>query len=356
MTTARILLVEDDPLSQELIAALLRSRGHDVDVADDGFGALRLAQEGAYDLVFVDYHLPEMDGYALARLMRSLTEGSSGGLTMVAITADQNGLAARRGVDSLFDRVLTKPIEPDELFALVDELLGQESRLESLDAFLAIPKGHHGRKAGQMLWRVRGLGATPSAMVFPEPAQSEREGLEHCFRLTDGDDADCLILLRHAGLARLEALRAQGGAYLRPLFVLDPSLAPMADVYFNAGDGESWSAAVTAIMNFGARRRRLTPEIAGTADFDARLAAYLFVARRSIALCRATDGEMTVPYTAGFSSTAVIEAIKRLAARGLISAKLETTTKDAERRLVLELTPKGICFVSDDHTNARIAG
>lgn len=347
MTIARILLVEDDPISREILAALLTSRGHEVDAIDDGFGALRLAQEKSYDLVFVDYHLPEMDGYALARLLRSLTEKSKCTLKMVAITADRFGLAARRGVDSIFDRVLTKPIEPETLFSFVDEFLGEESRLDELEAFLAAPAAADDpRMAGQMLWRVRGLGVLPTAAVFPPPTSAERASLEHCFRLVDDENADCLILLRPAGLAGVEAVRAHGDSYLQPLFVLDPNLAPIADVRFNVGDGESWSTAAAAITDFAARAKTLQAGIAASDDFDTRLAAYLFVADRTLDLWRGASGRTTVPYTAGFSVEALIEGIKRLAARGLVAAKLDVSTTGEERRLVVSLTPKGCTFVA----------
>ena len=349
MTIARILLVEDDPVSRELIAALLASRGHEVDAVDDGFGALRLAQEKSYDLVFVDYHLPEMDGYALARLMRSLNDTSSGALKMVAITADRFGLAARRGVDSIFDRVLTKPIEPETLFAFVDEFLGEESALDELEAFLATPPATEDpRMAGQMLWRVRGLGALPAAAVFPRPTSAERVSLEHCFRLVDDETADCLILLRPAGLAAIEALRAKGRPCLQPLFVLDPKLADLADVRFNVGDGDSWSAVADTLTRFAARAKSLNAGIAASNDFETRLAAYIYVSDRPLALCRDAAGQTTVPYTAGFSVAASIEAIKRLAARGLVSAKLDATATADERRLVVGLTPKGMAFVAAD--------
>ena len=348
MTIARILLVEDDPVSRELIAALLASRGHEVDSVDDGFGALRLAQEKPYDLVFVDYHLPEMDGYALARLMRSLSETSNGSLKMVAITADRFGLAARRGVDSIFDRVLTKPIEPDDLFAFVDEMLGEESRLDELEAFLAGSDTiDQTRKAGLMLWRTRGLNTLPAAAVFPPPTPAERASLEHCFRLVEGDAADCVILLRQGGLAGVETLRARGQSYLQPLFVLDPNLAPIADVRFNVGDGQSWSATATAISTFAARAESLNPGIATSDDFDIRLAAYLYVADRTLTLTRDPLGRTTVSYTAGFAVAALIEAIKRLAARGLVSAKLDNAASGDERRLAVSLTTKGLALVSE---------
>lgn len=69
----RLLVVEDDPGFQDLVRALCEGRGDSVDVAADGFLGLRLLSERRHDVVMIDYHLPEMDGYALARLMREVS-------------------------------------------------------------------------------------------------------------------------------------------------------------------------------------------------------------------------------------------------------------------------------------------
>jgi CheY-like chemotaxis protein len=346
MTIARILLVEDDPVSQELIAALLESRGHTVDACSDGFGALRLAQEQPYDLAFVDYHLPEMDGYALARLMRTLSDNSDARLRMVAITADRFGLAARREVDTIFDRVLTKPIEPDALFAFVDEILDERSHLDELEAFLAETKAEEATASvGERLWRGRGLNRLPLAVAFPPPTSAERAHLEHCFQLVEGDAAECIILLRQAGLGGVELLRANGKTFLQPLIVLDPELAPLADVSFHVGDGESWAATAATLSTFAARSATVDPRVKASGDFETRLAAYLYVASRSLTLCRDPDGRTNVAYTAGFAVPPMIEAIKRLAARGFVSAQLDHSAEGDERRLIVALTANGREFV-----------
>ena len=345
--SAHILLVEDDPVSRDLLAALLVSRGHAVDTAEDGFNALRLAQETAYDLVFIDYHLPEMDGYALARLIRSLSEKAERKLRMVAITADRFGLAARRGADTIFDHMLAKPIEPDALFAFVATLLDSlDPPLDDLETFLAGPSGGDAQSAAQVLWRVRGIGTLPKVAVFPAPSPSERASLEYCFRLVDPDRADCLMLLSEAGRPGLERARATGAAYLQPLLTIDPTLAPLADVHFQVGDGESWSTAAAALTSFPARREELEEHAIASKDFDTRLLAYLTIADRGLVLRRDELGRTSVPYTAGFAGAALIEAVRRLAARGLVVARPGATAEDGRRELSVVVTAKGTALVS----------
>ena len=343
---ARILLVEDDPISRDVISSLLRTRGYEVDEAADGFGALRCAQDVAYDLVFIDYHLPEMDGYALARMMRTLGEKTNTNLNMVAITADSFGLAARRGADCVFDRILSKPIEPDALFAFCQEFLQGPDASVDLDSFLAEPQAEDARGAASVLWRVRGLPERPAAAIFPIPTAEEREGLEFCFRIVPAPQADCLVLLRQAGLAEVEAVRAKGTVYLQPLLVLDAGHAAVGDALFTVGDGESWSAAAAAITGFRERRAALQPEAATASSFDTRLIAYLHIADKPLRLCRDSLGRTGVPYTAGFSADDVLAAVKRLAASGLVVARPGDGGEGGVRELLVTLTAKGAASVA----------
>ena len=340
---ARILLVEDDPVSRDLIAALLASRGHAVDTAEDGFNALRLAQETPYDLVFIDYHLPEMDGYALARLIRSLSEKAERALKMVAITADRFGLAARRGADTIFDHMLAKPIEPDALFAFVEKLVGEIETTQggALDEFFDGPTTNDAQSAAHVLWRVRGIGSLPRAAIFPTPTAAERASLDYCFQVVPPQSAECLVLLRQDGLADVERVRADGAAYLQPLFTIDPALASVADINFQVGDGESWTAAATALTAFAARRAEIEPDTLISKDFDTRLLAYMHVADRGLVLRRDGFGRTSVPYTGGFAASAVIEAVRRLAAKGMVSARPGAASDDGQRELTVVITGKG---------------
>ena len=353
--SARILLVEDDPVSRDLLAALLASRGHTVETAEDGFNALRLAQETPYDLVFIDYHLPEMDGYALARLIRSLSEKASRNLKMVAITADRFGLAARRGADTIFDHMLAKPIEPDALFAFVETLVAsiEPPALEDLETFLAGPAAPDAQSAAKVLWRVRGIGALPSAATFPAPSPSERAGLEYCFRLVEPEVADCLVLLSDAGRPALERARAEGARFLQPLFAIDDKLAPLADVHFKVGDGESWSMAAVALTRFAAGRGELDVHVAASKDFATRLLAYLIVADRDLILRRDECGHAILPYTGGFAVASLIEGIRCLAARGLVTTHRRSANDEGQSELAVRVTEKGAASLSPTRRSMR---
>ncbi len=348
--TARILLVEDDPVSRDLLASLLVSKGYEVDTADDGFSGLRLAQDSAYDLVFVDYHLPEMDGYAFARLMRSLAEKNGHPLKMIAITADRFGLAARRGVDAVFDKLLTKPIDPDALYECVGDFLDGHHAASDIDAFLGEPTADDVQSASQVLWRVRGIATLPKAAVFPPPSATERQGLAYCFEITDPERAECLVVLSAAGLPEVAALRRSGARYLIPAFGIGEAQLHACDALFNVGDPASWSLVAERLKNFEARTADLREDLHTATDADLRLLCYLFVSDRPVTLRRDPFGRTEVTHAGGFDPEDVIAAIKRLAGSGHIASRVTQQTGDGTRELSVFLSGTG-----EDRIHPRVA-
>jgi signal transduction histidine kinase/CheY-like chemotaxis protein len=108
----RILLAEDNRVNQELGVAMLERLGLQVDVARDGVEALAAVCSRAYDLVLTDCQMPRMDGYELARHIRSLesSEGARARVPIVALTASAT-LAERESCLAVgMDDHLAKPL------------------------------------------------------------------------------------------------------------------------------------------------------------------------------------------------------------------------------------------------------
>src|SRR5262249_29052475 len=83
----RILVAEDDEFSEVLLSALLRRRGHHVEVARDGLKALELAEAGKFDLLMLDLHMPGADGFEVIAHIRERERARGGYLPVIALTA-----------------------------------------------------------------------------------------------------------------------------------------------------------------------------------------------------------------------------------------------------------------------------
>ncbi|MFC5355310.1 response regulator [Azospirillum himalayense] len=123
-SSLRILLAEDEPVSQQAGAMLLRRAGHAVTVAGDGRAALAAAERERYDLVLMDMQMPDMDGVEATRRIRALPHGAAttAGVRIVALTASAVPGAVERCRAAGADAVLEKPLRLPALAALLDRL------------------------------------------------------------------------------------------------------------------------------------------------------------------------------------------------------------------------------------------
>lgn len=119
---ARILLVEDDPLLQDIFGSALASQGHEVETASDGLNALWKVREGTYDLVLCDYKLPEINGLAMVRLVRDLVN-TAVRPALVALTGAPAFLMNEALPGRAFDEVIAKPVDLERLVSIVQRHL-----------------------------------------------------------------------------------------------------------------------------------------------------------------------------------------------------------------------------------------
>lgn len=246
-----ILLIEDDPTSQELIRAVCEEAGYEVDAAADGFGALKLMRDRTYAAALVDYHLPEMDGYALARLLRDVQRDESAALRMVGITSDANGLAARRGAQELFDIILAKPFAPSALLATLAQLVGSGrlTPIAAAEIVLAKPTSQNARAASDAFWRSRGLAGAPRAFGRPPPSADQAKALALCFDLVEDAASADLVVLLTASASDGPDIRAEtkvGDSV--PIVDLAGTGRPDCQAAFQVDDPRSWDDVAVAVL------------------------------------------------------------------------------------------------------------
>ncbi|HEY9615203.1 MAG TPA: response regulator, partial [Microcoleaceae cyanobacterium] len=114
----RILLVEDDNHTQQVLQATLTSENFLVDAATDGETAWELLQQFTYDLVLLDVMLPGLDGISLCRRLRQ----AKNPILIMLLTTCSSMEDKLRGLESGADDYLTKPFHPPELMARIRTL------------------------------------------------------------------------------------------------------------------------------------------------------------------------------------------------------------------------------------------
>ncbi|HSV34922.1 MAG TPA: response regulator [Ramlibacter sp.] len=114
---ARLLLVEDNDINQQVARELLEDAGFVVDVADNGQIALTMAQKADYDLVFMDMQMPVMDGVTATREIRKLDRLEH--LPIVAMTANAMEQDRRKCMEAGMNDFLVKPIDPEDMWTVL---------------------------------------------------------------------------------------------------------------------------------------------------------------------------------------------------------------------------------------------
>lgn len=168
----RILVAEDNPDNQELIASLLTGVGFEVRVAENGQRAVELFQQWQPHFIWMDMRMPVLDGYQASQRIRALPGGQA--VKIVALTAS----AFHENRDAILaagcDDMLAKPIDETRLYLLMGEMLGLRYRYAD----------QAGQRAPQPSGAVNDLSALPPAL---------RESLRAAAELLDTDAVQALV-------------------------------------------------------------------------------------------------------------------------------------------------------------------
>ena len=114
MPAQRMLIIEDDPDTQQMLTMILRSEGYDVLTAGNGPLGLELLRKMGPDLVLLDWMLPGMEGIDVCRKAREFSA-----VPIIMLTAKTSATDKVAGLDTGADDYLAKPFEPEELLARI---------------------------------------------------------------------------------------------------------------------------------------------------------------------------------------------------------------------------------------------
>ncbi len=125
---SRLLLVEDNLVNQKVVLAILRKKGYQIDVANDGREALlKMEEPGAvYHLILMDVQMPVLDGLEATRAIRRNPRW--GRIPIIAMTAHAMNGDRERCLQSGMDAYISKPVQPAHLVATIEKHLAAGAR------------------------------------------------------------------------------------------------------------------------------------------------------------------------------------------------------------------------------------
>jgi signal transduction histidine kinase/CheY-like chemotaxis protein len=121
------LLAEDDLVNQMVVEQMLKLLGCEVDVVGDGEAAHRAAVQGRYDIVFMDCHMPGVDGYEATRRIRHDERRAGKRTPIIALTADSLASDRDRCTEAGMDGFMTKPVSSVQLSATIERWTGHRT-------------------------------------------------------------------------------------------------------------------------------------------------------------------------------------------------------------------------------------
>ena len=129
LTGKRILLAEDVQINAEIMMMILRGRQMEAELAVNGKIAVDMFsshEEGYYDAILMDMRMPEMDGLEATRTIRALDRADAREIPIIALTANAFDEDVQRSLQAGLNAHLSKPVEPEALFATLESLIKEK--------------------------------------------------------------------------------------------------------------------------------------------------------------------------------------------------------------------------------------
>jgi two-component system, chemotaxis family, CheB/CheR fusion protein len=128
----RVVIVEDNADSRELLCELLHDEGYECRTVGSGKAALDLIRDFEPHIALLDVGLPEMDGFELARRLRAMPQTAD--MHLVAVTGYGRASDRVASREAGFDEHLVKPVQPDELLRVLARIQGESGAADGVSS------------------------------------------------------------------------------------------------------------------------------------------------------------------------------------------------------------------------------
>ncbi len=128
-----ILVAEDNPTNQKVIAGILEKQGHRVALANNGHEALRALEGECFDLVLMDIQMPQIDGLEATKVIRDLERGTGRHLPIIAMTAHAMAGDADRFLNAGMDAYMSKPLDVHQLHEVIQQFTSKNDEQSSMN-------------------------------------------------------------------------------------------------------------------------------------------------------------------------------------------------------------------------------
>ncbi len=288
---ARILLVEDNAINQQVAREILEGAGVRVTLADNGRQGVEAVTSGRYDAVLMDIQMPVMDGHTAARAIRAWEESQSsnhksqitnsksqiGGVPIIAMTAHAMAGDAEKSLAAGMNGHVTKPIDPGQLFGELGKWITAGTGRNEVSAETEVPPAPGASAQAQLpdtlkgfnlaegLSRLQGNRALYRKLI-QQFAATCREGIEKLQAAVDNRDYGEILQQAHSikgSAGNLAAKGVQAAAMGLEHLVKDNTDAPPSADVLHAELGKLGRAAAimfASVSELGAMQENAAPD------------------------------------------------------------------------------------------------
>jgi len=187
-----VLVVEDNHFNRLLLEDILITWGHRASLAEDGAQALLLLEQQPFDLILLDIRMPGIDGIEVARRFRKREQQESmQAVPIIAITADADATTQETCLSAGINRLLAKPVSPEQLAAAVADLCGNSdaaryTQLRRLNQQAYTGLGGNPERVQQFMQILQQDIDQQLQILQSSSEQDDREGLRHAAHTLKG--------------------------------------------------------------------------------------------------------------------------------------------------------------------------